>query len=79
MDQSDAGFPWYFAIDDRPVKVVPTADGGLDVLILNPSTGELERDMAYLSRCFEPGKNVARLSESEFNTRLTALTRNRRE
>lgn len=73
MGQSDAGFPWYFAIDDRPVKVVPTRDGGLDVLILNPETGKLERDMAYLTRCFEPGQNVQRLSEAEFNARLAAL------
>ncbi|UBF24495.1 hypothetical protein K9N68_22770 [Kovacikia minuta CCNUW1] len=68
-----AGFPWYFLVNDRPVKVTATPDGGMDVLILNLSTGELERDMAYLTLCFEPGQDVHRLSEEEFNTRLEAV------
>lgn len=61
------GFPWYFVINDRPVKVIATPDGGMDVLILNLETGKLERNMAYLSRCFEPGQDVNRLSEEAFN------------
>ncbi len=69
----DSGFPWYFTIDDRPVKVVATANGGMDVLIANLTTGKLERDMQYLAYCFEPGQNVQRLSAEEFNTRLAAL------
>jgi hypothetical protein len=73
MGGKDAGFPWYFAIDDRLVKVVATPDGGMDVLILNLLTGKLERDQAYLARCFEPGRNVQRLSEAEFNARIEAL------
>ena len=68
-----SGFPWYFAIDDRPVKVVATPNGGMDVLIANLTTGKLERDMQYLASCFEPGQNVQRLSEAEFNTRVAAL------
>jgi len=65
-----AGFPWFFVINDRPVKVVATPDGGMDVLILNMATGDLERNMDYLSQCFEPGQNVRRITEEEFNTRL---------
>ena len=72
MNQA-SGFPWYFAIDDRPVKVVATPSGGMDVLIANLTTGKLERDMQYLAFCFEPGQNVQRLSEAEFNTRIAAL------
>ncbi|MBW4691854.1 MAG: hypothetical protein KME27_08800 [Lyngbya sp. HA4199-MV5] len=68
-----SGFPWYFAIDDRPVKVIATANGGMDVLVANLTTGKLERDMQYLAYCFEPGQNVQRLSETEFNDRLAAL------
>lgn len=68
-----SGFPWYFTIDDRPVKVIATPGGGMDVLIANLTTGKLERDMQYLAYCFEPGKNVQRLSEAEFNARVTAL------
>jgi hypothetical protein len=68
-----AGFPWYFLVNDRPVKVIATPNGGMNVLILNLTTGELEQDMAYLALCFEPGQNVKRLSEAEFNTQITAL------
>lgn len=75
MSEKSAGFPWYFVVDDRPVKVVATPDGGMDVLILNPETGKLERDMDYLARCFEPGQAVQRLSETEFQARIAALTR----
>ena len=66
-------FPWYFSIDDRLVKVIATPSGGMDVLLANLTTGKLERDMEYLAYCFEPGKNVQRLSEAEFNTRMAAL------
>lgn len=69
----DSGFPWYFTINDRPVKVVATPNGGMDVLIANLITGKLERDLQYLAYCFEPGQNVQRISEAEFNTRLTTL------
>jgi hypothetical protein len=68
-----AGFPWYFLVNDRPVKVIATPDGGMDVLILNLTTGELERNMAYLTLCFEPGQNVKRLSEAEFDTQIAEL------
>lgn len=71
--RQDSGFPWYFTIDDRPVKVIATPGGGMDVLIVNLLTGKLERDMQYLAYCFEPGKNVQRLSEAEFNARLSAF------
>ncbi len=66
-------FPWYFVINDRPVKVVATPDGGMDVLLLNLTTGRLERNMAYLSRCFQPGQDVVRISEEEFNRRVKAI------
>jgi hypothetical protein len=73
MAGQKANFPWYFTIDKRPVKVVATADGGMDVLVLNSVTGELERNLEYLARCFEPGKDVERISEEEFIRRLAAL------
>ncbi|MBM3497416.1 MAG: hypothetical protein FJX74_01990 [Armatimonadetes bacterium] len=43
--------PAYYAVNDRPVKFVPTPEGGLDVLALDLRTGEFERDLSYLSRC----------------------------
>jgi hypothetical protein len=55
-DESPAPSPaWpkecFYAVNDRPIKLVPTANGGLDVLALNLRTGEFERDMSYLARC----------------------------
>ena len=41
----------FYAVNGRPVQLVPTPEGGLDVLALNMRTGEFERDMGYLSRC----------------------------
>jgi hypothetical protein len=60
--------PWYFAVNDRPVKVVATDDGGADVLVLDTYTGEFVRDMAYLGYFFEGGRDVDELSEAEFNS-----------
>ena len=68
-----ANFPWYFEINERPVKVVATPHGGMDVLILNPETGKLERNMDYLAHCFEPGQDVKKISEEEFNTLITSI------
>jgi hypothetical protein len=73
MSKKNAGFPWYFTIDDRPVKVVATPNGGMDVLVVNLTTGALERNMDYLSRCFEPGQAVQRLTATEFEQRLATL------
>lgn len=73
MSSKNAGFPWFFVIEGRPLKVVATSNGGMDVLILNPETGKLEKDLAYLARCFEPGQDVQRISEEEFNAQVAAI------
>jgi hypothetical protein len=59
--------PWYFAVNDRPVKVVPTDDGGADVLVLDLCTGGFVRNLDYLGYYFEGGRDVDELSEAEFN------------
>jgi len=43
----------------------------MEVLLFNPETKELERNMDYLSRCFEPGQAVQRLSEAEFKAKIS--------
>jgi hypothetical protein len=73
MSGKNLDFPWYFAIENYLVKVIATPSGGMDVLTLNPATGKLERNMEYLVRCFEPGQDVQRISEAEFNTRSARL------
>jgi len=41
----------FFALNGRPVKFVPTSEGGLDVQALDMRTGVFQRDMSCLSRC----------------------------
>lgn len=58
----------FYAVNDRPVKFVPTPNGGLDVQALNMLTGEFERDMSFLSRCLLPAGDVDKFGdEASFN------------
>ncbi|MCS6912067.1 MAG: hypothetical protein RMK29_20440 [Myxococcales bacterium] len=65
--------PWYYTVNDRPVKMVPTPDGGMDVLALNMTTGEFERNMDYLSRCLGHVGDVDELGEAEFTRRVEQI------
>ncbi len=67
--------PWYYTVNDRPVKMVETPDGGLDVLALNMRTGEFERAMDYLSKCLGHVGDVDVLSEAEFHERVENIRR----
>ena len=44
-----AGIPGarYYAVNDRPVAVVPTADGGEGCVVFDFATGELVPDRSY--------------------------------
>ncbi len=66
----------YYAVNDRPVKLVPTEDGGMDVLVLNWKTGHFERDMSYLSRCYDPTQDVDQFTEEQFNDYIEQLRQN---
>lgn len=65
--------PEYYAVNDRPVKMIPTPDGGRTVLVMNMKTGEFERDISYLSRCYNPDLDVDQFSEVEFNQYIEQL------
>lgn len=65
-------YPWFYTVNDRPVKFVELPTGELDVLVYDWRTGELVRDMSYLSRVFGGG-DVDKLTESEFDALLTCL------
>ena len=67
--------PWLYAVNDRPVKMVKAPDGGMDVLVFDWKTGDFVRDMSYLSRCFEPGKDIDQFDEARFNDRIDGLRR----
>src|ERR1700722_8531309 len=69
---SVTGSRWY-AVNDRPVAVVPTADGGADCLAFDFATGEMLPDRAYFAYVTPgSGKDVDALTEAEFEARLTA-------
>ena len=63
----------YYAVNDRPVAVVPTADGGADCVVFDFATGELVPDRSYFGYVTPgSGKDVDALTEAEFEARLAA-------
>lgn len=70
-------YPWFYAVNDRPVKFAETADGGMTVLVYDFESGELVPDMDYLSAPFRPGADVDELTEAQFEALLTQLRRGR--
>ena len=65
----------YYTVNDRPVKMLSTANGGKKVLVLNLHTGEFEADLSYLSRCYNPEQDVDRLSKTVFESYVAQLKR----
>lgn len=63
----------YYLVNDRPVKFVPTHDGGMDVLALNMRTGEFQREMEYLSKVTDPFADVDTVKENEFAERVAEV------
>ena len=63
----------YYAVNDRPVKMISIPNEGRDVLVMNLKTGEFERDMSYLSRCYDPDQDVDQFSEQTFNQYVEVL------
>ncbi|MBD2767759.1 hypothetical protein IC235_07625 [Hymenobacter sp. BT664] len=58
--------PEYYIVVERPIKVVPTEDGGLNVLKYNFETGRFDYGMKYLSRVRFGKDDVEQVSEEEF-------------
>lgn len=65
----------YYAVNDRPVKIVSTIDGGKEVLVMDLQTGKFKPDMSYLSRCYNPEQDVDRLSQIAFEQYVMELKR----
>lgn len=63
----------YYTVNDRPVKIVSTPNGGKRVLVMNLYTGEFEPDMSYLSRCYNPEQDVDRFSATMFDQYVKEL------
>jgi hypothetical protein len=65
--------PRYCIIGARPVKAVETADGGMDILAYDWSTGEFAREMGYLTRVSLPDEEVDIVSREQFDAYIAEL------
>lgn len=70
--------PRHCIVGRRPVKLVETADGGLDCLVYDWDRGGFVRDMGYLHRAALPDAEVEVVTAAEFETAVAALERERR-
>ena len=70
-------YPWYYAVNDRPVKIVQLADGAVDALVFDVATGGFVPDRSYCERVADPGigTTVDVLTEEQFEQRVAALRR----
>ena len=63
----------FYTVNDRPVAVVPTPDGGADCVVFDFASGELVPDRSYFGHVTPgSGKDVEALTEAEFEARLAA-------
>jgi hypothetical protein len=61
-------YPWYYAVNDRPVKLVLTPSGGLDALVIDWESGAFVPDRSYFVKVSDTGigKDVDQLTEEQF-------------
>lgn len=65
--------PAFYIVGDRPVKMIPTPEGGFDVLGYQWKTGEFQREMSYLSRITGTDVEVDVVTQEEFEERVERL------
>jgi hypothetical protein len=69
----DAPGSRFYAVNDRPVAVMPVSGGGEDCLVFDFATGELVPDRGYFEYVIPgSGQDVDVLTEAEFQARLAA-------
>ena len=60
-------YPRYYAVNDRPVKLVELEDGSVDALVLDLATGRLVADRSYFSKVSDVSKDVDSLTQASFD------------
>jgi hypothetical protein len=65
--------PMYFIVGRRPIKLIKTEEGGMDVLAYSWETGEFQREMGYLTTVLMGEGDVDQVSEQEFSQFLMEL------
>jgi hypothetical protein len=73
MTKPAAGYPRYYAVNDRPVKLVQRDSGVVDAVVFDFATGGWKPDPAYFSKISDGG-DVDALAEDAFQ-QLVAHTR----
>ena len=70
-------YPWYYAVNDRPVKIVELSDGSVDCLVFDFTTGGFTLDRRYFSHTLDTGigKDVDQFTEVEFEQIVVELRR----
>jgi hypothetical protein len=68
----DMSMPRFFAINDRPVKVVED-EGGWHAFALDMGTGEWVDGEAYLDRYWRRDGDIDAYTEQEFNDRVAEV------
>src|SRR5438876_4398595 len=70
-------YPWYYAVSDRPVKIVEMPNGGVDALVFDFATGSFLSDRSYFARVAETGigKDVDQLTVRQFQELVADLRR----
>lgn len=63
----------------RPVKFIPTPDGGMDVLAFDWKLGEFKRDLSYLSKLFKHSPESEEVTQEEFDLYVKKLISEIRE
>ena len=67
--------PRYCIMGARPVKLVKTQEGGMDVLAYQWDTGKFARDMSYMTRAVIGEEDMDIVSLEEFKDVLKGLRR----
>lgn len=67
--------PIFCVVDTRPVKVVATPEGGVEVLAFDAESGDFVRRMDLLERVLMQDDWVVELTEDEFSEHVSNLTR----
>lgn len=67
--------PDFFALNDRPVKVVKHASGGYEAMALDMENGDWVEAPEYLDRFWRRDGELEMLSENEFKERVSSIRR----
>jgi hypothetical protein len=67
-------YPRFYAVNDRPVKIIERPDAGLETFVFDWVSGGFIRDESYFLQIFgDPFKDVDTFSKFEFDIKIQVL------